>query len=540
MTKRHSLLGRVVTVIGLSFMVVEIVILGVFTGSHWSQLRSERRDALDRYASGIRDRVRAALLRGNPSDAELDAELDRALGGAGGPATQAPRVNIPPAGIPVTVWVFTRESAARFAPSGLLGEGGWSGPVPEEAAAFLAGERELIPWVEVAQDHVTRIEPIPSGGDAPPPAVLVLESSLRDVWREVAYSSLVAFVTGSLALFATALITIGYLRRALLDPLSRILRADVAARRGDEAGAVVGEGDIPPDEIGTIMRSRNRLYRNWVEAYRVLDEKNAVLARQQEELRRWGVELERLVEEKTSALLRARDRLFRTEKLAALGRLAANVAHEINNPLASIAGYAEEAREELEGDEADLELLAGSLKTIEDQAFRCKEILKRLLGLARAETVEVSEVDLVQVAREAMASVESVAKRANVTLQFDPLGSATIHSDAGSLVQVLSNLLDNAIDASSRGGDGVVSMGVEVREGGAALWVRDDGQGVPEELRGRVFDPFVTTKPVGRGTGLGLAISQSLVERLGGKISLESEAGEGATFTVWIPEPLRP
>jgi signal transduction histidine kinase len=376
------------------------------------------------------------------------------------------------------------------------------------------------------------------GSDERPRGVLYLASPLRDVNRQVALFALVAFVVGGVALFGTATVTMGFLRRALLLPLSRIIEADNAARRGDAEGVLVDEGDIPDDEVGAIMRSRNHLFEAMTRAQADLDQKNAELKAQREELRVWGRELEQLVQDKTAALLRAREVLHQTEKLAALGRLAANVAHEINNPLACIAGYAEEAQADLE-DGADAEELGRSLKTIEEQAFRCKDILKRLLGLARTDAPRLEDVALADLIRETVALSERTSDKRGVELRLElPAGDETIvRSDAGALQQVILNLVENAVDAAAVGAakPGWVSVGLAPGVQEVCVTVRDSGRGIPPDLVDRIFDPFYTTKPVGRGTGLGLAISQSLLERLGGRIAVASDGEQGATFSVWVP-----
>jgi two-component system NtrC family sensor kinase len=358
----------------------------------------------------------------------------------------------------------------------------------------------------------------------------------------VATYGLVAFGTGGLALLFAAMVTMNFLQRSLLLPLSLIIDADNAARRGDSKHAVVDAGDIPEDEVGAIMRSRNHLFRAMIQAQGDLDSKNAELEGQREELRRWGRELEQLVQDKTAALLRARGILHRTEKLAALGRLSANVAHEINNPLACIAGYAEEAREELTQDEGS-DAVIQSLKTIEEQAFRCKDILKRLLGLARADEFKSKELRFGQLVVDTCALSEHSMQKRGVELRLTPRedGGPLLVSDSGSLQQLIMNLLENAIDAACHGeGPPWVEVSVEETPDEIALTVRDSGRGVPDEIMSRVFDPFYTTKPVGRGTGLGLAICQSLVERLGGSIAVESPEGKGAAFTVFLPRSSEP
>lgn len=570
-----SLLARVVALIGLAFFLVELAVLAVFTGGYWVWLTNHREDAVATHASRVREHVRRALHeRAHPPDeVDVNAQLDAAVRSGRGQASAEGGplpANLEP-DAPIDTWVLTRGGDVFRLVGGQLVAAEadeWPGSrwpdvvrrrvdelfLGREVAAFYQVE---LPVEAVLSRALARAEPIVTAGHGQPDAVLWLESSLRDLQRQVATYGLVAFGSGAVALFITAMVVMHYLRRALLLPLSRLIAADNAARRGDEAHAVIDEGDIPDDEVGAIMRSRNLLFLALLKGRRDLDEKNGILVKQGEELRAWGEQLERLVEQKSSALLRARDRLHRTEKLAALGRLAANVAHEINNPLASIAGHAEEARDQL-GGAADPEV-ARALETIEEQAFRCKEILKRLLGLARSDQVELSDVALRRLARESVRLAES-ARRRGVEVRVDdaPAGDRdpdgpTVKSDAASLQQVILNLVENAIDAAASDASGArggargderagqlrpgpwVRVSVQRAEAEALVVVRDSGRGVPAALRERVFDPFYTTKPVGRGTGLGLAISQSLVERLGGRLTIDDDPQGGAAFTVHLP-----
>ena len=543
--RQHSLLSRVVAVVGLSFFAVEVVILAVFTGLYGWTLRQDRIEHLGRVATAAHGPVRATLLAEasrRADDDALDADLDAAL--EGGRSDETPRERfVAPAGPPVRVYALTERGSFEVATGGALvrvEDGPWSHleTWPPAARAALAGG-EVAARLIAVDGRLARIEPLPLGGTGAPRAALVVETSFADAERQVASYALVAFATGGLAILATALVTLSALRRFLLLPLSRLVRADNAARRGEVDAALIDEGDIPDDEVGAIMRSRNRLLRAMITAQRDLDRTNAELAEQREELRRWGRELERHVEEKTGALLRARDTLYRTEKLAAVGRLAANVAHEINNPLASIAGYAEAAREELEAGGADGEL-AASLQTIEEQAYRCKDILKRLLTLARSAPAERAPVDLAAVVRDAASLIEPALRKRGVHLEVEVPADAEgplALADVGSVEQVILNLVENAADAAVSGGAGVPTVWVAAARGAdeVGLTVEDNGRGVPADVRDRVFDSFVTTKPVGRGTGLGLAISQSLVERLGGRIELRDPVpGRGAVFAVWL------
>ncbi|MEZ6186277.1 MAG: ATP-binding protein [Planctomycetota bacterium] len=531
----QSLLGRVVLLIGLSLFTVELAVLAVFTAFAYGERVADRSDKLDRYATRIREDVRAALLGRTLDDATIERQLSQAMASGEQNPSAPPSPQVAAVDFPVEVWVFTEARGRRYRSGRLTDEAPWSGPWPPDVKE-LSQSGELPGKALEDAERLARVEPIPSGDNGPPAGVLYVQTELQDLRWQVIQSSLIAFAAGAIAVFVTALVTLFYLRRALLRPLSQMVRADNAARGGDHEAALVPADAIPNDEVGAIMRSRNRLYLNMIAAQQDLDRKNALLAEQREELRVWGHRLEKLVGEKTQALLHARDRLHQTEKLAALGRLAANVAHEINNPLASIAGYAEAAREDLkDGLQDDVDSM---LTTIEEQAYRCKDILKRLLGLARADALESEPVALRSLIEATLSLAETRAEQRGVTLELaETPADLGVKSDPGALQQVVLNLVENAIDAAAANGEPawvrVRALAIDER---AVLEVQDSGQGIPPEIAARVFDPFYTTKPIGRGTGLGLAICQSLVEHLGGQLELDPGQGErGATFRVTLP-----
>jgi signal transduction histidine kinase len=412
----------------------------------------------------------------------------------------------------------------------------------EGSRSFRAGPRQI------------HLESIYHKSDKKLEAVMYFAIPLNDVEKHVLKFSALSLAGGLFALLLFGTVSILYLRKNFLEPLNTIIEADNAGRKGDFVGALINEKKIPDDELGMIMHSRNRLQIQQQSYRESLDAKNLELSRQREALRRWGRELEKLVQRKSDELVTARESLFENEKLAALGRLAANVAHEINNPLASIAGYAEELRELVEEIDAirDSEECAHfpeALRIIEEQAFRCKDILKRLLGLARSDQVNTEQVDVGALVRETVLMTEASARRRSVDLTVRIPNSAGPHiqTDSNSLVQIVTNLIENAVDAAnaareSRGSAGKVEVSVLSRTAPnqsnqeTVIRVLDNGYGVPEDQREKIFDEFYTTKPIGRGTGLGLAICQTMTQRLGGHIEVESLDGSGAAFSIVLPE----
>ncbi len=249
---------------------------------------------------------------------------------------------------------------------------------------------------------------------------------------------------------------------------------------------------------------------------------------------------EAALRDKDEALLvaeRARAGLARHERLASLGTLAAGVAHEINNPLAYVAGNLELLDEALARPGLEGEGLGPLVREAREGAERIRGIVNTLRTLSRVDEARVAPVDLRRAVDAALriAGVE-LHHRARVELEVGPV--PFVEGDDGHLVQVIINLLVNAAQALPAGAAERNLVRVALRtdaEGWAVLEVRDNGPGVPPELLDRIFDPFFTTKPPGQGTGLGLSLCHGIIAGLGGKLSVESAPGEGACFRVTLP-----
>ncbi|HUJ27423.1 MAG TPA: ATP-binding protein, partial [Myxococcales bacterium] len=222
--------------------------------------------------------------------------------------------------------------------------------------------------------------------------------------------------------------------------------------------------------------------------------------------------------------------LAQSEKLNAAGQLAAGVAHEINNPLASILAFSQVMRAEPGRSAPDVE----ALKLIESSALRCKYIVEALLKFVRKPQKQRSPLDLRTVCEEAVALMRPQIKGLDVQLSLEPpAASSWVLANSNQLVQVLINLLQNAVHAvGTRGRIRVFWSRIGDRVG---LSVSDDGPGIPPDIRDRIFEPFFTTKAEGVGTGLGLSITHRIVEEHGGTITVESVPGAGTTFTALFP-----
>jgi signal transduction histidine kinase len=240
--------------------------------------------------------------------------------------------------------------------------------------------------------------------------------------------------------------------------------------------------------------------------------------------------------------------LVRQEKLASLGRLAAGLAHELNNPLSSVAGFAEALQRRVEtGEISDPSALAevGQYVTmIQNEVARAAAIVRRLLDFARQREPAFNVVDVYDVVLNAVSFVERQASLENQQVVVVPFpDGSVVQADAQMLQQVLLNLLTNALDAIESGGEIRIYahhrrevIEPAFKQEWLDVFVSDTGSGISPENLPRVFDPFFTTKEVGKGTGLGLAISQSLVEQHKGSIEVRSEGiGKGTVVIVSLP-----
>lgn len=224
-------------------------------------------------------------------------------------------------------------------------------------------------------------------------------------------------------------------------------------------------------------------------------------------------------------------------KLASIGRLAAGVAHEINNPLSIINQKTGLVQDYLEmtGNFDYKEPIQGALEGIQNSVMRCKKITHRLLGFARHTDVQKEELDINAVLQEVVAFLAQEATYNQIQICFNlDLKIQKIYSDRSQLQQVFLNITNNAIDAI--GSNGHITISSEQLDGDSIkVTVVDDGSGMAPEVIRRIFDPFFTTKETGKGTGLGLSITYGILKKLGGTIKAQSEIGKGTTFEIILP-----
>jgi PAS domain S-box-containing protein len=255
----------------------------------------------------------------------------------------------------------------------------------------------------------------------------------------------------------------------------------------------------------------------------------------EEALKKYTVELEDKVDRGTATAKKLEQQVLHSEKLAALGRLAAGVAHEIGNPLTSISTFSQLLREMTQD-----EFTQNSLDVINTHIQRITDIVRRMATFARADALNIKEVQLNDVLNstlDLMRLDKRMKSSIEITVSLDP-GLPRIMIDEGQMSQVFINIILNAFDAMPNGG----TLSVATRQGkddhgheAIVISFADSGIGIPRSEIQKIFDPFFTTKESGKGTGLGLSLSYDIVKRFKGDIHVESEVGKGTTFTILLP-----
>lgn len=260
--------------------------------------------------------------------------------------------------------------------------------------------------------------------------------------------------------------------------------------------------------------------------------------RDSDELRAVGVYLRNLMSDVTDArttLERSRQQLRNAEKLAAVGKLAASVAHEIRNPLTAIKMWLFSLQKAVGGN-AELD---SKFQIITEEIRRLEDIVRSLLEFSRPPEVRLSAVSLCQIVDATLKLMEPRFSEWEVIVERRELaGLPPVLADGEQLRQVLINVLNNALEAAGRGGRIEVSTASEVTGDGrptAVVRIRDNGNGMPEDVAARVFEPFFSTKD--QGVGLGLAIAARIMEQHHGRLALEATNSEGSTFAMYVPVP---
>jgi two-component system NtrC family sensor kinase len=279
------------------------------------------------------------------------------------------------------------------------------------------------------------------------------------------------------------------------------------------------------DEVGDLAQSFNGM--------------SLQLRAANEEIVTWARTLEDRVEQKTRELKRAHEHVLHVEKMASIGKMAAVVAHEVNNPLSGILTYAKLLRKWVASGQTEHEKREEAMECLEliaTESRRCGHLIKNLLTLSRSAPMNVQPTDLHTVIDRCLLLVRHQLELGGVQLQLNLAQDLPrVPCDPAQMEQVFLALIMNAIDAMPRGGNLWIEMGLSTHETEIRIQVRDDGAGIAPDVLPQIFEPFLTTKESGHGVGLGLAISRGIVERHSGHIEVASELGRGTTFTITLP-----
>jgi len=258
-----------------------------------------------------------------------------------------------------------------------------------------------------------------------------------------------------------------------------------------------------------------------------------------EEIVNWAKTLEDRVVQKTKELNRAHDHVLHVEKMASIGKMAAVVAHEVNNPLSGILTYAKLLRKWVGTGTIEHEKRQEAMECLEliaSESRRCGDLIKNLLTLSRTAPMNVQSTDLHAVIDRCLLLVRPQLEQGGVEVQLKLADDLPlVPCDPAQIEQVLLILVMNAKDAMPRGGNLWIEARPNNAERAIEIQVRDDGAGIAPEVLAHIFEPFVTTKERGHSVGLGLAISRGIVERHKGRIEVESQLGRGTAFTITLP-----
>lgn len=352
------------------------------------------------------------------------------------------------------------------------------------------GESYIGPAFVVNQNYITRYDPI-RDHTGKIVGILYVGASQNRFLRLVQAFNQHVLMVAILSIMVTFILAIP-VARTVTRPLKELqVLAEVSER--------VGKGDlsarmpyIPRGEVGLVAKSFNSM----------LDK-----------------------------LQTMQDKLIQTEKLASLGQLAAGVAHELNNPLATILLYADILQRELRDENKNKD----DLQTIIYESLRCKNIVAALLNFARQTQVNAHPMNLNQLILDVVEVEKNHPRYQNIgiELNLDP-DLPQIQADQAQIREVLINLTNNAVDAMPEGGK-LILRTHRASMDYVAFDVQDTGKGIPPENTNKLFTPFFTTKPIGKGTGLGLAIIYGIVKMHRGQINVQSKVGQGTTFTILLP-----
>ncbi|MFH1302361.1 MAG: ATP-binding protein [Planctomycetota bacterium] len=334
----------------------------------------------------------------------------------------------------------------------------------------------------------------------------------------------------AVAILLVSILIVTVIVSAITKPITELVAVTDQVSRGDLSRKLEISRN---DEIGHLADTFNRMVES--------------LKMSRDEVEEYNRTLEEKIIERTKQLEDAQAQLIQSEKMGAIGQLAAGVAHELNNPLGGILGYAQFTLEKLRKNvpdktsEKEISSYTKYVSDIETQARRCKTIVQNLLKFSRSSrTFEFDRVDMNKTIVETVSFVEHQLRINEIELNVSLTPNIpVVAGNVGQLQQVFTNLIINAMHASQKGSvieiESRYSPSIGDFEGAVELLFTDHGHGVPEENIGKIFEPFFTTKEIGKGTGLGLSVSYGIIREHGGEILVKSKVGQGTTFTIVLP-----
>jgi two-component system NtrC family sensor kinase len=342
-----------------------------------------------------------------------------------------------------------------------------------------------------------------------------VDESIGEYQRNYVMNLLVVMV-------AVSIVSAAFVWLMIYGPVKKLITGTKRIAMGDMDYRIDTKSS---DELGLLAVSFNKM--------------TSDLKKAQDEITEWTKTLEDRVAHKTEELQKANDLILQAEKLASVGRLAAVVAHELNNPLAGIVAYSKLLLKRMDRNsfsENGYEKSREITSMIMSEALRCGEIVKNLLQFSRQSDVVLAPNDICAIIRDSTRLIEHLVTLRSIDLQLDlDEGIPLVHCDAQKIKQVLLALLINACDAIAD--EGLLRIGCRrlASSNGVEITVQDNGVGMDEDTMRHIFEPFFTTKEEGSGVGLGLSVAHSIIKRHGGTISVRSTVNEGAAFTILLP-----